>query len=89
MNTNKILEKQTSRKIMRLCICLAKPQNIYNEGQGVVDIVTVKELAGHKDIRMTQRDAHHCPETLRDGVQVLEFGHDLVTVGENRNVSSA
>ncbi len=35
---------------------------------------------GHKDIRMTQRYAHHCPESLRDGVQILEVGHNLVTV---------
>ena len=37
---------------------------------------------------MTQRYAHHCPESLRDGVQVLEFGHNLVTVRESRNVSN-
>lgn len=30
-----------------------------------------------------------CSESLRDGVQVLEVGHTLVTVGENRNVSNA
>lgn len=46
----------------------------------MVDIAPVKELVGHKNIRMTQRYAHHCPESLRDGVQVLEFGHNLVTV---------
>ncbi|MCG3110200.1 MAG: hypothetical protein MCM46_00125 [Candidatus Manganitrophus sp. SB1] len=27
---------------------------------------------GHKDIRMTQRYAHHYPESLRDGVGVLD-----------------
>ena len=54
-----------------------------------IDIYKISKLLGHKDIRMTQRYAHHCPESLRDGVQVLEVGHNLVTVGENRNVSNA
>ena len=54
-----------------------------------IDIYKISKLLGHKDIRMTQRYAHHCPESLRDGVQVLEFGHNLVTVGESRNVSNA
>jgi hypothetical protein len=27
---------------------------------------------GHKTGTMTQRYAHHCPESLRDGVNVLE-----------------
>lgn len=53
-----------------------------------IDIYKISKLLGHKDIRMTQRYAHHCPESLRDGVQVLEFGHNLVTVGESRNVSN-
>lgn len=55
-----------------------------------VDIYTIAKLLGHKDIRMTQRYSHHSPESLRRGIEVLEnSGHDLVTVGENRNVSNA
>lgn len=54
-----------------------------------IDIYKISKLLGHKDIRMTQRYSHHCPESLRDGVQVLELGHNLVTIGENRNVSNA
>ncbi len=54
-----------------------------------VDLYKIANLLGHKDIRMTQRYSHHCPESLRDGVQILEVGHNLVTVGENRNVSNA
>ncbi len=54
-----------------------------------VDLYKISKLLGHYDISMTQRYAHHCPESLRDGIQVLEVGHNLVTVGENRNVSSA
>lgn len=37
-----------------------------------VDIYKIAKLLGYKDIRMTQRYAHHCPESLRDGIQVLE-----------------
>lgn len=54
-----------------------------------VDLYKISKLLGHYDISMTQRYAHHCPESLRDGIQVLEVGHNLVTVGENRNVSTA
>ncbi|MHC4139166.1 MAG: tyrosine-type recombinase/integrase [Planctomycetota bacterium] len=35
------------------------------------DIYKVAKLMGHKDIRMAQRYAHHCPESLRSGVDVL------------------
>lgn len=42
---------------------------------------------GHKDIRMTQRYAHHCPDCLRDGIQVLEkVGYNLTTVEQKREV---
>ena len=45
-----------------------------------VDIYTISKLLGHKDIRMTQRYSHHSPESLRDGIQALASGHNLVTV---------
>jgi len=54
--------------------------------QSGVDIYTVKELLGHKDLRMTERYCHLAPENLREAVQVLdkkESGYNLVTVGEN------
>ncbi len=35
------------------------------------DIYKVAKLMGHKDIRMTQRYAHHSSESLRSGVEVL------------------
>lgn len=35
------------------------------------DIYKVAKLMGHKDIRMTQRYAHHSSESLRSGVDVL------------------
>lgn len=40
--------------------------------QAGVDLYKVAKLLGHKDIRMTQRYAHHYPESLRDGVEVLD-----------------
>lgn len=53
--------------------------------QAGIDIYTVKELLGHKDLRMTVRYAHLSPEKLREAVKVLdveEVGHVLVTVKE-------
>lgn len=35
-------------------------------------LYTVSKLLGHKDVRMTQRYAHHCPESLRGGIEVLD-----------------
>jgi integrase len=37
-----------------------------------VDLYTVKELLGHKDLTMTQRYAHLAPDTLRGAVNVFE-----------------
>ncbi len=54
-----------------------------------IDIYKISMLLGHHSIEMTQRYAHHCPDSLKDGVQILEVGHNLVTVEVNRNVSNA
>jgi len=40
--------------------------------QAGVDIYTIAKLLGHKDIRMTQRYAHHSTESLGGSVDVLE-----------------
>lgn len=37
-----------------------------------IDLYKVQRLLGHKTGVMTQRYAHHCPESLREGVRVLE-----------------
>jgi hypothetical protein len=37
-----------------------------------VDIYKVQRLLGHKSPIMTQRYAHHYPESLRDGVEILD-----------------
>ncbi len=39
--------------------------------QSGIDIYKVLKSIRHKDIKMTQRCAHHCPESLRVGVEVL------------------
>ncbi len=46
-----------------------------------VDLYTVSALAGHKDIRMTQRYAHLSSEGLRSAVEVLNSDYNLTTVG--------
>ncbi len=40
--------------------------------QAGVDLYKIAKLLGHKDIKMTQRYSHHYPESLRDGVAVLD-----------------
>ena len=40
--------------------------------QNGVDIYKVQKLMRHKSPKMTQRYAHHCTESLRDGVEVLD-----------------
>ncbi len=42
--------------------------------QGGVDLYKVQRLLGHKSPIMTQRYAHHYPESLRDGIEVLGAG---------------
>ncbi|MBO1225043.1 MAG: site-specific integrase [Candidatus Scalindua sediminis] len=49
-----------------------------------VDLYMISKLLGHKDIRMTQRYAHHCPESLRVGVRVLESDYNLTTMEKKR-----
>jgi len=43
--------------------------------QAGVDLYKVQRLLGHKSPTMTQRYAHHSPESLRDGVLILEQHH--------------
>jgi len=49
--------------------------------QAGVDLYKISKL-GHKDIKMTQRYAHHCPDSLRDGVEILEVDYNLTTIGK-------
>ncbi len=48
-----------------------------------VDIYKIAKLLGHHDIKMTERYVHHCPESLRDGVEILdEVDYNLTTIGK-------
>jgi integrase len=40
--------------------------------QAGIDLYKVQRLLGHKSPTMTQRYAHHYPESLRDGVEILD-----------------
>lgn len=40
--------------------------------QSGIDLYKVQCLLGHKSSIMTQRYAHHYPESLREGVEILE-----------------
>lgn len=47
--------------------------------QAGVDLYKVQRLLGHKSPQMTQRYAHHNPESLRDGVDALELAGTVST----------
>ncbi len=53
--------------------------------QAGVDLYKISKLLGHKDIKMTQRYSHHCPDSLRDGVEILEVDYNLTTMGEKEH----
>ncbi len=48
--------------------------------QAGIDLYKVSKLLGHKDIKMTQRYTHHCPDSLRDGVEILDTDYNLTTI---------
>ena len=54
--------------------------------QAGVDLYKIAKLLGHKDIKMTQRYSHHYPESLRDGVEVLD---KVATVLQQSNEKGA
>ncbi len=60
---------------LRHCFCTKLAQR-------GVDIYKIAKLAGHEDIRMTQRYSHHCPESLRDGVEMLQVDYNLTTIAK-------
>ena len=47
-------------------------------------------LLGHEDVQTTQkRYAHHCTESLRIGVDILDADYNLTSVGEKEGFLSA
>jgi integrase len=53
--------------------------------QNGVDLYRVQKLLGHKNIAMTQRYAHHYPESLRSSVEVLDACYKSATSREQCN----
>ncbi len=52
--------------------------------QAGVDLYKISKLLGHRDIKATvQRYAYHCPDSLRDGVEILEVDYNLTTMRKN------
>ena len=45
----------------------------------LVDLYKVQRLLGHKTAAMSQRYAHHSPESLREGVLILERVHPQIS----------
>lgn len=45
-----------------------------------IDLYKVQRLLGHKTTHMTQRYAHHSPESLREGVRILEHSSRFGTI---------
>lgn len=52
--------------------CLRHTAATWMIQSGMVDIFTLKEILGHKDIRSTMRYAHHHPESLRKAIKILD-----------------
>jgi integrase len=58
--------------------------------QAGIDLYKVQRLLGHKSGLMTQRYAHHWPESLRDGVEILDRnGRVSTNLAQSGSVSAA
>ena len=53
--------------------------------QNGADLYSVAGLAGHKDIKTTQRYAHLSPEKLRSTIQILNSGDNLAVAIKKDN----
>ena len=56
--------------------------------QAGVDLYKVQRLLGHKTAAMTQRYAHRSPESLREGVLILERIHPQISLNHHNEGGS-
>lgn len=89
------LEGGHVRRAFRLALTKARIEDVHFHDlrhtfatrlvQAGVDLYKVQRLLGHKSPTMTQRYAHHYPESLRDGVEILDrrgWGSTMVAQSE-------
>ena len=53
-----------------------------------IDLYKVQKLMRHKTPIMTQRYAHHYPESLRDGVEALDRGSPLLAQSKEKGATA-
>jgi integrase len=92
------LDGSNIRRALTTALDIAKIQNLHFHDlrhtfatrmvQAGIDLYKVQRLLGHKSPIMTQRYAHHYPESLREGVDALEAGRSLSTNLAHSNVRS-
>ncbi len=56
--------------------------------QSGVDLYKVQKLLRHKSPIMTQRYAHHYPESLRDGVEALDKNYHIFITGQRKGATA-
>ncbi|BFU94354.1 MAG: putative Integrase [Nitrospira sp.] len=84
------LESGHLRRAFRLALSKAKIEEFHFHDlrhtfatrlvQAGIDLYKVQQLLGHKSPIMTQRYAHHYPESLRDGVEILDRRGGVSTI---------
>jgi len=57
--------------------------------QAGVDLYKVQKLMRHKTPLMTQRYAHHYPESLRDGIEVLDRNGTILEQSRENGITAA
>ena len=88
-HTHTTLDGSNIRRTLTIALESAKIQDLHFHDlrhtfatrmvQAGIDLYKVQRLLGHKSPIMTQRYAHHYPESLRDGVDALEAGRSVST----------